>query len=161
MSTQAIFGIQFALSLFVWALVVGSLLKPWLKSKPASQALVWLILPHAFRHIGLVFLVPGVVSESLPGGFATPAAYGDLVAGLLALVAIFALRSGLAAAPLLVWIFNIVGTVDLINALRHSEAIGSLDAAWFIPTFFVPLLLVTHVTIFSTLVKHKSPNNTA
>ena len=44
-----------------------------------------------FRFIGLSFLVPGVVSPSLPAGFAIPAAYGDFIAGILAIVATIAL----------------------------------------------------------------------
>src|SRR6185503_7259360 len=42
-----------------------------------------LLLPHAFRHMGLVFLLPTVVRGALPPAFARPAAYGDLGAGLL------------------------------------------------------------------------------
>jgi hypothetical protein len=36
-------------------------------------------------------LVPGVVSPLLPLGFAIPAAYGDFIAGILAIVATIAL----------------------------------------------------------------------
>ena len=50
-----------------------------------------------------------------------------------------------------VWLFNIIGTFDLANALRQPDAIASFGAAWYIPTFFVPLLLVTHFLIFKEL----------
>jgi len=39
------------------------------------------------RFIGLSFLVPGVVSNSLPRAWAMPAGYGDFVAGILAIIA--------------------------------------------------------------------------
>ena len=39
---------------------------------------------------------------------------------------------------------NLVGTVDLMNALRQAEAVPHLGVTWFIPTFWVPVLLVTH-----------------
>ena len=153
MSTQAIFGLQFVLSLLVIGLLAKWTLSPWLESLPRRRALFWLTLPHAFRHIGMVFLVPGVVAQPLPEAFAIPAAYGDLATGLLALLALIGLRSGWAGALALVWVFNIVGTVDLLNALRHVDVAPSFGAAWYIPTFLVPLLLVTHFMIFRRLLK--------
>jgi hypothetical protein len=64
---------------------------------------------------------------------------------------LLALRRNWAAAIGLVWIFSIVGSVDLMNALRQAEAIPHFTAAWYIPTFLVPLLIVTHVMIFARL----------
>ena len=101
----------------------------------------------------MVFLVPGVVARPLPDSFANPAAYGDLAASLLALLALIALRTGRAGALALVWLFNIVGTADLLNALRHADAVPDFGAAWYIPTFVVPLLLVTHFMIFARLLR--------
>ncbi len=153
MDTLAIFGLQFFLSLVVWGLIAKWLLAPWLEKKSPPDALFWLTLPHAFRYMGMVFLVPGVVARPLPDAFATPAAYGDLVTGVLALLALIALRTGWARALALVWLFNIVGTVDLLNALRQANVVADFGAAWYIPTLFVPLLLVTHFMIFARLLK--------
>ncbi len=153
MDTQAIFGLQFILSLVVWGVIAKWLLTPWLGTKSTHEALFWLTLPHAFRHIGMVFLVPGVVAQPLPDAFAIPAAYGDLVTGVLALLGLIALRTGWAGALALVWLFNIVGTADLLNALRHVNVAPNFGAAWYIPTFLVPLLLVTHFMIFVRLLK--------
>ncbi len=153
MNTQAIFGLQFVLSLVVIGLLAKWTLNPWLENLPRRQALFWLTLPHAFRHVGMVFLVPGVVAQPLPEAFAIPAAYGDLATGLLALLALIGLRTSWAGALALVWVFNIVGTVDLLNALRHVDVAPSFGAAWYIPTFLVPLLLVTHFMIFRRLLK--------
>jgi len=158
MDTQAIFGLQFVMSLVVWGLIAKWLLAPWLAKMPQHQALFWLTLPHAFRHIGMVFLVPGVVAQPLPAAFAIPAAYGDLVTGVLALLALVTLRTGWAGALALVWLFNIVGTVDLLNALRHVNVAPAFGAAWYIPTFLVPLLLVTHFMIFVRLLRRVRPN---
>jgi len=63
--------------------------------------------PHAFRFIGLSFLVPGVVSSSLPPAFAMPAAYGDLVAAILALISVLALSIRTFWTISIVWIFNV------------------------------------------------------
>jgi hypothetical protein len=155
MDTVAIFGLQFFLSVVVWGLLAKWLLAPWLEKESQRDALFWLTLPHAFRHMGMVFLVPGVVARPLPAAFATPAAYGDLATGVLALLALIALRTGWTRALALVWIFNIVGTVDLLNALRHLAVVPDFGAVWFIPTLYVPLLLVTHFMVFTRLLRRR------
>lgn len=109
--------------------------------------------PHATRHIGLTFLVPSVVDPSLPSSFANAAAYGDFISGLLAIFALVILGRNWVGA--IAWLFNTVGVLDLINALRQVEAIPYLAGTWYIPTFLVPVLLVTHVMIFIQLLKRK------
>jgi hypothetical protein len=153
MSPQAIFLLQFILSLIVFGLVAKWVLSPWLASQSQREALFWLTLPHAFRYMGMVFLVPGVVAQPLPDYFANPAAYGDLLTGILALLTLVLLRIGWKGVIGAVWLFNVVGTVDLLNALRHVDVVASFGAVWYIPTLFVPLLLVTHFMIFARLVK--------
>ena len=151
MDMLAIFVLQICMSVVLCSLLAKWFLTPWLKEKTQREGLFWLTLPHTTRHVGMVCLVPGVVSQSLPSCFAAYAAYGDLAAGVLALLVLIALRNRWAGAMALVWVFNIVGTVDLLNALRHSEAVPHLGAAWYIPTLWVPVLLVTHFMIFGLL----------
>ena len=156
MDTLAIFGLQFALSLVVYALLAKWYVAPWLAEKPLNQALIPLVFPHAFRHIGMVFLVSGVVAQPLPKGFSYPAAYGDLATGLLALLALVSLRGKWGLALPLVWLFNVVGTVDLVNAVFQGlrlQVLSGFGAAWYIPTFLVPALLVTHFMIFARLLR--------
>jgi hypothetical protein len=158
-TSVAVFGLQVFLSLVVWGLLAKWFLSPWLHKQPFTQAIFWLTVPHAFRHVGMVFLVPGVVGHELPTSFAYAVAYGDLIAGLLALATLIALRHGWAGATVLAWVFNTVGTVDLMNAMRHAEAVPHLWAAWYIPTFWVPLLLTTHLLIFVRLLKPKTQSD--
>lgn len=158
MNVQAIFGLQFLISILVISFLLKWKLSPWLNKQSLNDALFWLTLPHAFRHIGMVFLVPGLLVQPLPTSFALPAAYGDLAAGILALLVLFALQYKWAGALVLVWVFNIVGTLDLINALRHINVAPYFAASWYIPTFFVPLLLVTHFMIFVRLIKNSRLN---
>ncbi len=155
MDIQAIFGLQFLLSLIMWSLIAKWLWAPWLDNKPTHEALLWLTIPHAFRHIGLVFLVPGVVSREMPDTFANFAGYGDLATAVIAILAFFALRYKRGSALAIVWLFNIVGTVDLLNALPRQAAVPYFEAAWYIPTFLVPLLLVTHAMIFVRLIRNR------
>jgi hypothetical protein len=133
---------------------------PRLRLMNRDQALVVLVAPHTFlRLIGLSFLVPGVVSPSLPAAFAVPTAYGDLVAGILAIGATVALSRRTSWATILVWLFNIWGVADflfgIVQGLRVHIDPGALGAAFFIPTAVVPPLLVTHALIFRILVRSK------
>ena len=160
MSIQAIFLLQFMFSLLMLSLLAKWVRTPWLAKQSQREALFWLTLPHAFRYIGMVFLVPGVVAQPLPDNFAIPAAYGDLSAAVLALLALVLLRTGSKGAIMAVWIFNVVGTIDLLNALRHVDVAPKFGAAWYIPTLLVPVLLVTHFMIFVRLLKPgKTPEN--
>jgi hypothetical protein len=125
-------------------------------SRPA--ALSPLLLFHGFRYIGLAFLLPGVTATALDPAFANPAAYGDLIAALLALGAVLALRVGLPGTVLLVWTFNVWGTLDLLNALYAGFRLtpdADLGAAFFIPAVIVPALLVTHVLVFRELLRKR------
>jgi len=97
----------------------------------------------------------------LPAAFAVPAAYGDFVAGLFAILATVALLKRQAWAGAAVWLFNIWGAADLLFALYQGPRAGidpgELGAAFFIPTAIVPPLLVTHFLIFRLLVQPKRP----
>jgi len=63
MDNQIIFALQFLMSLTVYAFIAQWFVKPWLSKKSQHEALMLLILPNAFRHIGLVFLATGVVAH--------------------------------------------------------------------------------------------------
>jgi hypothetical protein len=157
MPPQALFGTSIALSFIAWGIIAARYLWPALRVQPRVRALRPLLLLHSFRFIGLAFLVPGVVSPDLPAAFARPAAYGDLVAVVLALLALAALQSRLGIV--LVWVFNLWGSADLLYAFYQGNrtgigpAPGQLGAAYFIPTVVVPLLLITHGLVFRLLLE--------
>lgn len=156
MSPLACFGTSVALSFVAWGIIAVRYLWPELRNQPRARALRPLLLLHSFRFIGLAFLVPGVVSPDLPGTFARPAAYGDLIAAVLALLALAALES--RPGIVLVWIFNVWGTADLLYAFYQGRVgvgfePGQLGAAYFIPTVVVPLLLITHGLVFRVLLR--------
>ncbi len=158
MDSFQVFGVQFLLSLVGYGLIGAWYVQPRLAVLPLRQALVPLLFPHAFRHLGLVFLVPAVVAPTLPPAFALPAAYGDLLAALLALLAIVALRRGWGAAIALTWVANVFGTVDLLNAFAQGipRNVGlHMGSAWYIPTFVVPALFVAHAMIFALLIRKR------
>ena len=154
MNAQQIFGLQVALSFVAYALVAAWYVAPRLSALPREAAMQPLLVLHAFRHMGMVFLVTTVVGGSLPASFALPAAYGDLFAGLLALLALIALRARWVIALGIVWVFNVIGLLDLINAFYQGlTANVQLGAAYFIPTFVVPAFVITHVMLFRLLLR--------
>ncbi len=156
MQMDLILPLSIVMGLMVYGLIAKWYVMPVLLALPRARALVPLLLFHCFRFIGLAFLIPGVTSQPLDPRFANPAAYGDLLAALLAFLAILALRGGWRPAIPLVWVFNIEGLLDLLNAvtqgLRYTED-GALGATYFIPAIIVPALLVTHVMVFIILVR--------
>lgn len=161
MDTRAIFGINVLMS-FVSSIVIAKLhVWPWLRNKDRNSALTVLVAPHMFlRFIGLSFIIPGVVSSQLPSTFAVPAAWGDFVAGLLAIVATIALARRANWAIACVWVFNLWGAADLLFAFVQGARVGlepgTLGAAFFIVTAIVPPLLVTHALVFVGLIKLRS-----
>ena len=151
------FFISIAFSLIAWGIVTARYIWPELRLRERAEALRPLLVLHSFRFIGLAFLIPGVVSPDLPSAFAHSAAYGDIIAAILALLALISLPRG--AGVLITWIFNLWGAADILNAFyqaNHAGLLaGQLGAAYFLPTLIVPLLLVTHGLIFRILLQHQ------
>ena len=152
--------LSLALGTLSYGLIARWYVMPALATRSRMDALIPLVFPHAFRYIGLAFLIPGVVAHDTTPAFAVPAAYGDLAASILALLALVALRSRWSLAIPLVWIFNVEGSLDMLVAVsqgvRHTDA-GQLGGVVLIPILIVPVLLVTHVLIFRLLLR-KEPS---
>jgi len=157
MQSQFAFFASIAFSLIAWGMVAARYLWPELRLRSRAEALRPLLILHSFRFVGLAFLVPGVVSPDLPSAFAHSAAYGDIIAAILALLALILLPS--TSGVVIAWIFNVWGTADLFNAFYQANhaglMAGQLGATYFIPTFIVPLLLITHGIGFRILAQRQ------
>lgn len=155
MDSQLVFFLQIVLSLVVYTLIARWYLAPVLARLPLAQALTPLLLFHATRYVGATFLTPSVIDARVPSSFTVPGAVGDLLAVLLALIALAALRRGSRFAPPLLWVFNLEGTLDFAVAFIQGVRVGlpyyQLGATWFIPTMLVPAYLVVHILIFRML----------
>lgn len=157
MKVEALFGLSVLMSFLAFGLVTKLYILPRLRLMRREEAILPLVVPHAFRFVGLSFLVPGVASRTLPHAFAAPAAYGDLLAAVLAIIATLALSARARWAIAAVWVFNVWGSADLLNAIYQGLGIGPglFGAAFYIPTVLVPPLLVTHALIFWLLLRPK------
>lgn len=158
MSTGLIFQMQLVLGYVAWLLCFRVYLWPKLRAMDSVAAQRVIATVHSFRFFGLVFIVPGVVGAGLPPHFAPFAAYWDFATGLLALAALLSVR----ISPLF-WLFvvafNLVGFIDLVLDYYHAvmgnlpAVAGQLEATYYIPIIYVPLLMITHVTAFYLLLR--------
>ena len=117
-----------------------------------------ILLLHALRHLGLMFLAPGAVLSGMPSAFALPAAIGDFITAILAVIALAAVTKQSPNKTALLWIFNVFGTFDLAYAIAMGTIhnIGPfMGASYWIPSFWVPTLLVTHYILFLRLLKKR------
>jgi hypothetical protein len=134
-------------------------LLPRLPTLRPQAVLLPILLLHAMRHLGLMFLSPGATYPGIPPEFAYPAAFGDLLTAVLALAAVSAVARDRPVARPLVWIFTIVGTLDLAVAISLAtlyRAEHSMGPAYWIPAFWVPALLVTHYITFLVLLSYRT-----
>jgi hypothetical protein len=129
-------------------------LLPLVPRVPLKYILVPILLFHSTRHLGMMFLTRGATYPGLPSQFAYKAAFGDLLTAILAFVAVPLVLNGSGLAKPAVWVFNVVGTVDLLVAITTAtiyNAPPAMGPAYWIPAFWVPMLLVTHYVTFVLL----------
>jgi hypothetical protein len=158
MPPQIIFLTHLILGYVACLLCFSVYVMPRLKLLDRIEAHRVIATLHSFRFFGLVFILPGVVGPNLPAGFATFSAYADFATGILALLALLTVR----VRPLFwsfVVAFNLVGAVDIILNYYHAVHVGlpalagQLGAAYAIPIFYVPMLMITHVVALYWLVR--------
>ncbi len=150
------FVIQATLSLLSFGLIARWYIYPRLRDRSLREALTPLLLFQTFRTLGLLFLVPSLVDAALPAAYAIPAVVGDLLAVVLAFVALVAVRSGWRGASALVWIFTVEGLADFVTAfaqgLRFNIAANyHLGIGWLLPTYGVPAFVAVQVTVVALL----------
>ena len=155
-ATSHLVGYCFGLMAFI---AIYLMIRPQLMAAGKETHLKALLAIHFFRYFGLTALLPGVFNLA-PAGFSssylTQIALGDVVAAILALLAFLLLQIGSRAKFTAVWIFNIFGMLDYLNAgaqvtpnIHDANILGPFG--WIIMTVFLPAWLVSHVSIFLVL----------
>lgn len=160
MSPAIIFQLHLVVGYIPWLLALSAYVFPRLRSMDRLQVQRAIAVLHSFRFFGLAFIMPGIVGSDLPSGFAIPAAYGDFMTGVLAMLALLSFR----IRPLF-WVlvagFNLFGAADIILGYIHGvqfglpEVAGQLGAAYAIPVIYVPLLMITHVVALGLLLRRQ------
>lgn len=130
-------------------------LRAWISSLDL-RALVAL---HVTRFVGVYFLILYNRGE-LPYAFAVPGGWGDIVVATLALLVVFVpLQDATRLRAITIW--NVIGFVDIALVVFTAGRLG-MENAWqmraltylplsLLPTFLVPLIIASHVILFSRL----------
>lgn len=156
MNNILIFATQSALSLISFGLIARWIIYPRLRNLSLRDTLTPLLLIETLRTVGLILFVPGFADAALPAGFAIPAEVGDMLAVVLAFVALIAVRAGWRIAPALVWLFTVEGLADFVNVIVQGLRFdivthNLLGIAWLLPTFGVPAFTVVQLMVIAAL----------
>ena len=151
----------------VWTLTALTLLACWkvptLQRWTMKVELRWLVLLHLTRFVGFYFFLLCSRGE-LPFAFAAPAGWGDISVAALA-VLLLALSGARNWSMLIIW--NTIGLTDILFVVMTALRLGLEDPQSMhalrefplslLPTFLVPLIIVSHVLIFFRAARLKSP----
>ena len=130
-----------------------------------SLNLRWLTLAHTWRFVGLGFVLAWYPLHLLPAGFGIPEGLGDIAAAAFAIPLASALHHGTAQRKYFVT-WNIFSLVDLVSAITMGILFspstfgllvnGGLTTALMvtfpinlIPTFLVPLFILSHLLMLA------------
>ncbi len=141
-------------------LLLNSVALPGFRRWLASLDVRRLIAVHLGRFVGIYFLVLHGRGQ-LPYDFAVKGGWGDIAVatGAVALL----LVPGLVARRGVLLAWNVVGLVDILFVVVTAGRLAAADPSSMrallrlplslLPTFFVPLVIATHVWIFWTLAR--------
>ena len=155
-----LFGLQFTLSLILFAMAAKWYIAPALSKLPMQAALTPLFLVHALRYLPSSAFAPGQVDAKIPMGAMAHIAYGDLASAILALIAVLFLHYEWPGAVAVAWLVNTVTSLDWLYAgyLAASSQLVTyaMGGNWYIINYYVPVIGVIHVMIFARLIKGRS-----
>ncbi len=138
--------------------------REWFKLVFQRITLEQLILIHTFRFVGVFFFV-GYYYNILPDQFAFIGGTGDIISAILAILVFLSVKKQMKSAKLFVWIFNIIGLLDIISVLTTAiittrlaienntpgiEQFGTFPFSW-IPAFAPATIIFLHILIFRKL----------
>lgn len=147
-----------AMSFVAWTLVAIVHAVPWLDRRSRREALLVVITPQTFRHVGALALFPGI--GEAPFAWSVPLALGDAATAMLAAAAMLALHREWRAAIPLTWVATVFGTMDLLHNVANAMHLGvapSLGPIAFIATMLVPGMLVCHLLALRALLRSHEP----
>ena len=136
----------------------------WFKIIFKHIKLEQLIFIHLFRFVGVFFFLVYFYG-ALPKEFAFIGGSGDILTAVLVIPVVIALRKGLPFAKLFVWIWNIIGLLDIVSVLTTAiiltrsaienndsgiEQFGTFPFSW-IPAFAPATIIFLHLLVFKKL----------
>ena len=125
----------------------------------------WLVLLHLTRFVGFYFFLLCSRGQ-LPFAFAAPAGSGDIIVAVFATL-LLVLSGARNWSILIIW--NTIGLTDILFVVMLALRLGlenrqSMHALRefplsLLPTFLVPLIIVSHVLIFVRAGRRKPIND--
>ncbi len=151
----------------VGAISIFLALKWWIHPRVIKLSLYDALLPfvffNAFRYVGLSFMATEQFYGGFPIEFLTTVGLWDLATSILAIIAAIALKGKWQSAIVLVWVFNIVGFTDLINAFPQFFALElynqNLGFIWLMFVTYGVAAFISHFYIFYLLLSRRLKNN--
>lgn len=156
-----------ALAITVWSLTLIALIAVWKVSLLREWTLItplrYLILFNITRFVGIYFLLL-YQRHRLPYDFAVPGGIGDVLVATMALILSASRRLQKLRPVVLVW--NGFGLIDIVFVVSTALRVGLRDwqslaalrelPLMLLPTFFVPLIIVSHILIFIRIARSRS-----
>jgi hypothetical protein len=151
----AIAGALVLADLVAWAL--SGRVRAWVRAVPLGA----LVAIHLMRFVGAWFIVLYRRGE-LPFAFAVPGGWGDILAGASAVALLLgAIPARTAARRRLLLAWNVFGLLDILFVVSTAARLYLADPQQLaplsrlplslLPTYFVPLVVLTHLRIFGWL----------
>jgi len=135
------------ISLIVFVLLAVWYAVPWMRRQTLAVALALPLWVHVFRYVALQIFSAQHFGFRISDALANEIAWGDVAGALLALAALWLLRSRPRAAVMVLWVFAVESAVDLLNAtaggIRESGFQSAFAVTWLILAIYAQLLWVT------------------
>jgi hypothetical protein len=118
-----------------------------LRLSSGAEALIPLLWVHAFRYVAQQIYSAQQFGFAVSDAARDQIATGDVIAAILAVISILALRYQVGIAAVVVWVFFAEATLDLVSAtvagVREQLFATASGLTWLILTFYVPLMWVS------------------
>jgi hypothetical protein len=160
MDNFTILNLQATAGLIAFYLAFRWWVLPRLSRLSLYDALLPMVFIHAFRYLGMVFMVDTQVYDAFPDDLALTVGIWDYSTAILAIVTSVALRTKWKYAIPLVWVFNIVGFTDLMVAFPQVFGIEfynyDIGTMWWAFVTIGLINVISHIYIFYRLIRPHS-----
>jgi hypothetical protein len=150
-----VFNLQATLGIILASIVSIKYVWPKLKTLPKESALFPLLLVSSMRYLGTIFFVANL-DHGISAQFATATGYGDLISGVIALIAIFFFLMKSKLGTSFAWIYAIVGPLDLMYGIYLATVLSiysTLGVSWLVMVVAAPVQIVTMTMLWKTLLR--------
>ena len=148
------------ISLFVFIMLAGWYIAPWLARQGRAEALIALLWVNVFRYVALQIFVAQRDGFPISDRGALEIVIGDVSGAIIAFAAIVLLRRKVVAGLVLSWIVVVETATDTFLNIRGGIEEHLMGAAsgvtWMTLVFFVPAVVVSICLLALQLVARRN-----